>query len=167
MTVILFEEFLEGLGISQVRGRCLWLLYFSKYILLLFFLLDDLDFFFYLFLPLTDLLLPLVVIKSGDPSQVDHRQRLKHVRVGDKLPFLKEHPRFVSRAEGESESLVLTWLKYSMRVVAVEALHTIGVFAWDEIPTVDLAPVIGDCGGAHILKDDFRGYNKFSYLSLG
>ena len=167
MTVILFEEFLEGLGISQVRCRCLWLLHFSKYILLLFFLLDDLDFFFYLFLPLTDLFLPLVVIKSGDSSQVYNGQRLKHVRVGDKLPFLKEHPRFVSRAEGESESLALTWLKYPMRVVAVEALYTIRVFAWDEIPTVDLAPVIGDCGGSHILKDDFKGYNKFSYLGLG
>jgi hypothetical protein len=54
-----------------------------------------------------------------------------------------------------------------MRVVAVEALYTIRVFAWDEIPTVDLAPVIGDCGGSHILKDDFKGYNKFSYLGLG
>lgn len=151
MTVILFEEFLEGLGISQVWCRYLWLLHFSKYILLLFFLLDDLYFFFHLFLPLTDLLLPLVVIKSGDPSQVYDRKRLKHVRVGDKLPFFKEHPRFVSRAEGESESLALTWLKDSMGVVAVEALHTIRVFAWDEIPTVDLAPVIGDCGGAHIL----------------
>jgi hypothetical protein len=30
------------------------------------------------------------------------------------------------------------------------------VFAWDEIPTMDLAPVIGDCGGAHILQDDYR-----------
>lgn len=155
MTVILFEELLEGLRISQVRSRCLWLLHFSKYILLPFFLLDDSDFFIYLFLPLTDLLLPLVVIKSGDSSKIDHRQGLKHVRVCDKLPFLKEHPRLVSRAEGESESLVLTWLKDPVRVVAVEALHTIRIFAWDEIPTVNLAPVISDCGGAHILQDDF------------
>ena len=110
MTVILFEEFLEGLGISKVWGRCLWLLYFSKYILLLLFLLDGLDFLINLFLPLTDLLLPLIVIKGGDPSQVDHRQGLKHVGVGDKLPFLKEHARFVGRAEGEGESLALAWL---------------------------------------------------------
>jgi hypothetical protein len=139
MTVILFEEFLEGLGVSQVWGRCLWLLYLSKY----------------MFLPLTDILLPLVVIKGGDPSQVDHRQGLKHVGVGDKLPFLKEHARFVGRAEGEGESLALTWLEDPMRVVAVEALHTIGGFARDEVATVDFAPVIGDCGRAHILQDDF------------
>ena len=159
MTVILFEEFLEGLGISKVWGRCLWLLYLSKYILLLLFLLNGLDFLINLFLPLTDLLLPLIIIKGGDPSQVDHRQGLKHVWVGDKLPFLEEHPRFVGRAEGEGESLALTWLENSVRVVAVEALHTIRGFAWDEVATVDLAPVIGDCGGAHILQDDFRGYN--------
>ena len=89
------------------------------------------------------------------------------MRVGDKFPFLKEHAGFVGRAEGEGESLALTRLENSMRVVAVEALNTIGGFAWDEIPTVDLAPVIGDCGGAHILQDDFMCYNKFFYLSLG
>ena len=54
-----------------------------------------------------------------------------------------------------------------MGIVAVEALHTIGALAWDEISTVDLAPIISDCGGPHILQDDFRGYYVVSYLSLG
>jgi len=125
MTVIFLEFLAEHAGVSHVWCGCLRLLYLSKYVLFLLFSLNAFDFLINCSFSLSDHLLTVIIIQSGDAAQVYHWQCLKHVWICDKLPFFKEHAWFVRRTEGKSEGLALTWLEDAMRVVTVEPLHTI------------------------------------------
>jgi hypothetical protein len=95
---------------------------------------------------------PLILIFRGYSTEVYHGQWLQHLRVGVQFPLLKEHARFVCRAEGEGEGLGLARLKDTVRVVAVETLGAVRGFRRDKVTTENSMPVIRDSGGSDILE---------------